>query len=133
MVRFRIIKEVTYKGLKYPRNTIFMGKCEFGQERLFVTVTNLPDETGLKTIKVNLALHDTDLNEGISAPIDLAKEASNEELTNVGLQTLTNSLGAAGQIASGTGQIIRKASGVRQKVFIHDGDPVQFIEIVKSK
>ena len=135
-VRFRLMREVVYKGIKYPKNTILTGKSSFGQDRLFVVLNALPNETGTQAVSVNFALHDTDLNEGINANLDLTKQAVNQESTNMGLDMLASTMGstggATGLIASGASQIARRSATNTTKVFIHDGDPVQFVEVTKK-
>jgi hypothetical protein len=132
-IRFRLMKEIIYKGIQYPKNTILAGKAMFGQDRLFVIINGLPNENGTKTIRVNFALYDTDLSEGIAANIDLSKEAATQETTNMGLATLTSAMGTGGMLANGASQIIRSSINTTQKVFVHDGDPVQFVEILPKK
>jgi hypothetical protein len=131
-VRFRLAKPATIGEVLYPRNTIVFGKAEFGQDRLFVTITRLPEPNGSYK-RTNLVLHENDLMEGIYVPFDMTKEAGGQALANGGINVLAQALGPVGQIAQGAGQVLRVAATSNQSVNLRDGDAVKFLFIDEKK
>jgi hypothetical protein len=132
-IKFRLVKEATVQGIKYPRNTIFNGFASFGQDRLYVKVNRLPDQTGSNFINVQYSLHDTDLQEGVYAPLDNTRDASIRQVTNASTQVLSMAMTKASVVANGTNQVVNSGTPSSAKVFIHDGDPVQFLEVKINK
>jgi hypothetical protein len=131
-VRFRLAKPATIGEVLYPRNTIVFGKAEFGQDRLFVTITRLPEPNGSYK-RTNLVLHENDLMEGIYVPFDMTKEAGGQALANGGINVLAQALGPVGQIAQGAGQVLRVAATSNQSVNLRDGDAVKFLFVDEKK
>lgn len=131
-VRFRLAKPANIGEVLYPRNTIVFGKAEFGQDRLFVTITRLPEPNGSYKM-TNLVLHENDLMEGIYVPFDLTKEAGGQALANGGFSVLAQALGPVGQIAQGAGQVLRVATASNQSVNLRDGDAVKFLFVDEKK
>jgi hypothetical protein len=132
-IKFRLVKEATVQGIKYPRNTIFNGFASFGQDRLYVKVNRLPDLTGNNFINVQYALHDTDLQEGVYAPLDNTRDASIRQVTNASTQVLSMAMTKASVVANSANQVVNSGTAASTKVFIHDGDPVQFLEVKINK
>lgn len=125
LVRFRLLEQAVFSGTTFPRNTVFFGKCSFGQDRLYVVVDRLPLKSGY--LPINLEIHDQDLQEGIFAPIKVANEAAADE-TLEGVEEILSSTGSvAGQAGSGVARIFRSTTNGTQKVAIADAYPVLFV------
>lgn len=125
LIRFRLLEPATFKGITFPRNTIFHGKATFGQDRLLVTVDRLPYGKGFADVP--LTLHDQDLQAGIYAPVRETKEAATDEtLDGVG-DILSSSGSVAGQLGNGVARVFRTATNGTQKVSVADGYPVLFL------
>ena len=125
VMRFRLMEKATFGGTEFQRNTVFYAKCSFGQDRLFATVEKIPTKEGYKTVK--LVLHDMDLMEGISAPVNQGKEAAMDETMNGVEDVLTSTGTVVGQAGSGIAKIFRSSTNGTQKVSVTDAYPVLFL------
>jgi conjugative transposon TraM protein len=85
-VKLRLLEDTWLNGTKIPENTFVYGICKVSNERLHITVTQLPVENGF--LPVELAIHDLDGMAGLYVPGNAARKVTRE----VGSSTNTSSI-----------------------------------------
>ncbi|HEV8513865.1 MAG TPA: conjugative transposon protein TraM, partial [Cyclobacteriaceae bacterium] len=129
ILKFRLMEEAIINKVTYPRNTIFYGHVSLGQDRLYSNVSRLP-KSGGGFYKTNLIMHETDLQEGVYAPVNLTKDASSQQMAN-SAGNLFNSLSPIGQVGSAASSVFRTATAGPQSVDVEDGKSVYFLVVKK--
>ena len=128
-LKLRLLQEAVIDGISYPRNTIVYGAVSFGQDRLLATVSRLPKQGGGFS-KTDLVMHESDLQEGIFAPVNPGKEAGAQQLlTNS--STLLNSVPMG--LGSAASNIVRAASSGPIVITVDDGRLVVLIPKPKNQ
>ena len=85
-VKLRLLEDARIDGMKIPRNTFLYGICKVKNERLNISISQIPaDETFLP---VDLVIHDLDGLSGLYVPGNAARKVTRE----VGSSTNTSSL-----------------------------------------
>lgn len=85
-VKLRLLEDTWLDGRKIPENTFIYGICKVNNERLHITVTQLPVENNF--LPVDLAIHDLDGLPGLYVPGNAARKVTRE----VGSSTNTSSI-----------------------------------------
>jgi len=85
-VKLRLLEETWIGGIQIPENTFIYGICKVSNERLHITVTQLPVENNF--LPVELAIHDLDGMAGLYVPGNAARKVTRE----VGSSTNTSSI-----------------------------------------
>lgn len=95
-VRLRLLQQVEVAGMVIPRNALVTGAAKVQGERLEVGITSL--EYGGTIVPVELAVFDSDGQEGIFIPNSMEVSAVKEVAANMG-----NSLGSSINISTDAG------------------------------
>ena len=85
-VKLRLLEETWIGGIQIPENTFIYGICKVSNERLHITVTQLPVENDF--LPVELVIHDLDGMAGLYVPGNAARKVTRE----VGSSTNTSSI-----------------------------------------
>ncbi|WP_372932979.1 conjugative transposon protein TraM [Mariniphaga sediminis] len=85
-VKLRLLEDTWLNDKKIPENTFVYGICKVRNERLHITISQLPVENAF--LPVDLAIHDLDGLSGLYVPGYAARKITRE----VGSQTNTSSL-----------------------------------------
>ena len=85
-VKLRLLEKTWINGIQIPENTFVYGICKVSNERLHITVTQLPVENDF--LPVELAIHDLDGMAGLYVPGNAARKVTRE----VGSSTNTSSI-----------------------------------------
>jgi conjugative transposon TraM protein len=85
-VKLRLLEDTWIDGIQIPENTFIYGICKVSNERLHITVTQLPVEN--RFLPVDLAIHDLDGLPGLYVPGNAARKVTRE----VGSSTNTSSI-----------------------------------------
>jgi conjugative transposon TraM protein len=85
-VKLRLLEDTWLDDRKIPGNTFIYGICKVSNERLHITVTQLPVENSF--LPVDLAIHDLDGLPGLYVPGNAARKVTRE----VGSSTNTSSI-----------------------------------------
>lgn len=111
-VRLRLLEPMEVAGTRIPRNTVVVGAARIQGERLGVDVTSL--EYRGTIIPVELAVYDSDGQEGIFIPNSMEVSAVKEVAANMGSSlgsSINISTDAGAQLASDLGKgVIQGAS-----------------------
>ena len=104
-VRLRLLERMEVAGIRIPRNTIVVGAARVQGERLGVEITSLEYEGTI--IPVELAVFDSDGQEGIFIPSSMEISAVKEIAANMGSSlgsSINISTDAGAQLASDLGK-----------------------------
>ena len=104
-VRLRLLERMEVAGIRIPRNTIVVGVARVQGERLGVEITSLEYEGTI--IPVELAVFDSDGQEGIFIPSSMEISAVKEIAANMGSSlgsSINISTDAGAQLASDLGK-----------------------------
>ena len=104
-VRLRLLERMEVAGIRIPRNTIVVGAARVQGERLGVEITSLEYEGTI--IPVELAVFDSDGQEGIFIPSSMEISAVKEIAANMGSSlgsSINISTNAGAQLASDLGK-----------------------------
>jgi conjugative transposon TraM protein len=85
-VKLRLLEDTWMNGIRIPENTFIYGICKVSNERLHITVTQLPVENSF--LPVELGIHDLDGMAGLYVPGNAARKVTRE----VGSSTNTSSI-----------------------------------------
>lgn len=85
-VKMRLLEETWINGIRIPENTFIYGICKVSNERLHITITQLPVENNF--LSVELVIHDLDGMTGLYVPGNAARKVTRE----VGSSTNTSSI-----------------------------------------
>jgi conjugative transposon TraM protein len=75
-VKLRLLEDTWLAGIKIPENTFVYGICKVSNERLHITVTQLPVENSF--LPVELAIYDLDGLPGLYVPGNAARKVTRE-------------------------------------------------------
>ncbi len=104
-VRLRLAEPMQVAGVRIPRNTVVVGAARVQGERLGIDITSL--EYRGTIIPVELAVFDSDGQEGIFIPNSMEVSAANEVAANMGSSvgsSINISTDAGAQLASDLGK-----------------------------
>lgn len=111
-VRLRLLEAMEVAGMVIPRNTVIVGAAKIQGERLGIEITSL--EYGGTIVPVELAVFDSDAQEGIFIPNSMEVSAAKEVAANMGSSlgsSINISTDAGAQLASDLGKgVIQGAS-----------------------
>lgn len=111
-VRLRLLEAMEVAGMVIPRNTVIVGAAKIQGERLGIEITLL--EYGGTIVPVELAVFDSDAQEGIFIPNSMEVSAAKEIAANMGSSlgsSINISTDAGAQLASDLGKgVIQGAS-----------------------
>lgn len=111
-VRLRLLEAMEVADMEIPRNTVVVGAAKVQGERLEIAITSL--EYGGTIVPVELAVFDSDGQEGIFIPNSMETSAAKEVAANMGSSlgsSINISTDAGAQLASDLGKgVIQGAS-----------------------